>query len=359
MSSQEPVDLLSVGQNRRVYDCFNDRLEVEPYADISGIGAHVGYLGTAYLVIVILSGYYFLAFDPLRSPFTESEIPLHLEEESAGVEAEKRGIKRQWEPNPIDVACVGFCRRVFAKPARPSIHEQPSSQLEDAFHSSVLTLCDVQIATGTGILVSAYASLNGEEGISVYHWMIVIYLAWFANLTHLTGLTLLRPHLYRYSGERNWRMVFIVSLFVLLLVAQVPTIYFGAARYPAYARCFFDVRTVMKRMQLHDPYGHQYELVSAPAIVSMVLLALGFLTRIVKGSSRLSRNLGRLRRWASDIAQLSIHRIAGVSSSSEMFRTRPRLQQLWAVLVVRPLVAVFLTWRLYMDLCSSLLSEVR
>lgn len=221
-----------------------------------------------------------------------------------------------------------------------------------------MTLCDVQIATGTGILISAYASLSGEEGISVYHWLIVVYLAWFAHLTHLTGLTLLREHLNDYPSERNWRLIFIVLLFVLLFAAQIPTVYFGVAAYPSYTRCFFDVSTVVKRMELHDPHSRIYEFISAPAVVSMSLLLLSFLARILKGARCTSRNLARLRRWVSKVAQGAIHRLAGLFSSTPFFQKNVRAQQLWEALVVRPLVAVFLTARLYVDLCTSMLSEV-
>lgn len=224
---------------------------------------------------------------------------------------------------------------------------------------SVLTLCDVQIATGTGILISAYASLGGEEGISVYHWLIVVYLAWFAHLTHLTGLTLLRQHFHARPSECNWRLIFIVLLFVLLLAAQIPTVYFGAAAYPSYARCFFDVSTVVKRMELHDPHSKIYELISAPAVVSISLLVLSFLARLLKGARCTSRSLAKLRRWASNAAQSGINRVAGLFSSAAFFQNHVRLQKLWAALVVRPLVAVFLTARLYVDLCTSMLSEVR
>lgn len=193
----------------------------------------------------------------------------------------------------------------------------------------------------------------------MYHWLIVIYLAWLAHLTHLTGLTFLREHLHNHSSEHGWRLAFVSFLFFLLFAALIPTVYFGAAAYTSYTRCFFDMSTIIKRMEPQNPHSQTYEFISPPAIISMVLLVLSFLTRILKGSGCMSRNLSRLRRRVSTLAQSAIHRTARLFSSTYFFRNHLRAQHLWAALVVRPLVAIFLTWRLYGDLCTSMLSEVR
>lgn len=54
-------------------------------------------------------------------------------------------------------------------------------------------MSDLQILTGISILISGYAQL--ECGLSCYHWQVLVYLAWFSSLTHLSCLTLLRNYL--------------------------------------------------------------------------------------------------------------------------------------------------------------------
>jgi len=69
------------------YNCFNDPPELKAYGDISGSGvspAHetdeaeadkspkkvlAGFLGTAYLVVLIIGVYYLFAYDPGKNPF--------------------------------------------------------------------------------------------------------------------------------------------------------------------------------------------------------------------------------------------------------------------------------------------------
>lgn len=94
----------------------------------------------------------------------------------------------------------------------------------------VLGLCDAQSFTGIGLLVSGYIIL--DSGISAYHWQIIVYLAWLANLTHMSGLTLLRKHLRAHPRQRNWRLLCMATLLALLLVAEIPTAFFnlGSAR---------------------------------------------------------------------------------------------------------------------------------
>ncbi|KAE9582980.1 hypothetical protein CGMCC3_g1249 [Colletotrichum fructicola] len=118
-----------------------------------------------------------------------------------------------------------------------------------------LTLCDVQILTGFGLLFSSFVGLTCY--MSAYHWQIISYLAWFSNLTHAACLTALREYLYHHKMERNFRMMLMIVLMAGLITAIVPTGYFnwgdlddkyiiwdqGTAGVPASnARCFFSQR---------------------------------------------------------------------------------------------------------------------
>lgn len=63
-------------------------------------------------------------------------------------------------------------------------------RLELALRRIVLMFSDQQVVTGIALLASGYAQLS--SGISNYHWQMLVYLAWFSSLTHLSTLTVLR-----------------------------------------------------------------------------------------------------------------------------------------------------------------------
>ena len=76
-------------------------------------------------------------------------------------------------------------------------------------------MSDQQIVTGIAIMVAGFAQW---ETISVYHWEIVLYLAWMSSNTHLTTVTLLRPYLQKRNTLKTWRVTGMGILLVLLLV---------------------------------------------------------------------------------------------------------------------------------------------
>ncbi|KAG7120293.1 hypothetical protein HYQ44_004789 [Verticillium longisporum] len=51
-----------------IYDCFNDRPEIEPNCDIAGLGILVGFLAPAYLALIIITVHYLVAFDQNKNP---------------------------------------------------------------------------------------------------------------------------------------------------------------------------------------------------------------------------------------------------------------------------------------------------
>ncbi|KAF4858709.1 hypothetical protein CGCSCA2_v007178 [Colletotrichum siamense] len=79
-----------------------DNLEgdfLEPYADISGTGVLVGFIGTAYLAFVLVTVSYFLAFDPSENPFNSR---ITVDEDAANA---------YWKPNPIDKRLIAWIRK--------------------------------------------------------------------------------------------------------------------------------------------------------------------------------------------------------------------------------------------------------
>jgi len=70
-------------------------------------------------------------------------------------------------------------------------------------------MCDVQLLTGLGILVSAFSQL--KHGLSAYHFLITGLLARFAHLNHVAGLSVLRSYLHHRSKEKGIRLLFMFA----------------------------------------------------------------------------------------------------------------------------------------------------
>lgn len=181
-------------------------------------------MGTAYITLMILIIFYLVGFEPA----------------TAGT------------PNPIDLGFLTAVRRVLEKIYQKLLRKEwitpdnvraqewqnalnqvrytqitpialPAGTMTDAkcVIKCVLTLSDLQILTGISILISAYVQLGC--GISIYHWQIVVYLAWFSSFTHLTTLTFLRRYLQERPALRTWRLLAMSLMLVLLSLALLPT----------------------------------------------------------------------------------------------------------------------------------------
>lgn len=79
---------------------------------------------------------------------------------------------------------------------------------------------DQQILTGVSILTAGYAK---RCTINVYHWQVVVYLAWMSSGTHLITLSVLREYLREKSILRFSRVAGMLILFLMLAVAIAPT----------------------------------------------------------------------------------------------------------------------------------------
>ena len=78
----------------------------------------------------------------------------------------------------------------------------------------ILNLSDQQLLTGLSILIAGFAT---HCSISVYHFAIVSDLAWFSANVHLSSLIVLQQYLLREKAIRNWRVVLMSCMGILLL----------------------------------------------------------------------------------------------------------------------------------------------
>jgi hypothetical protein len=212
-------------------------------------------------------------------------------------------------------------------------------------------MSDLQILTGTSILISGYVQLHC--GLSAFHWQIIVFLAWFSSITHLSCLTFLRNYLYNRPAERAWRLVAMFLMLVMLLVAMIPTgaynwtdFYYSGDGYPTpapsdYAICYL------------RPDGNDDQLTFATMVISVILLALGFIYRVIRMHESLSVTIvGRAREFCSEKARYVLRRIYTKSGMETSGLTLNRF------LFYRPILALFFTGRALLDLWNSMLMEV-
>ncbi|KAK2043484.1 hypothetical protein LZ31DRAFT_542557 [Colletotrichum somersetense] len=76
--------------------CRVRRWELEPNPDVGGIGVLIGFLGTAWLVVFLVTFRYIMAFNPYEDPLRNPK------------QDETGRRKKEWKPNMIDVKVVSM-----------------------------------------------------------------------------------------------------------------------------------------------------------------------------------------------------------------------------------------------------------
>lgn len=195
---------------------------------------------------------------------------------------------------------------------------------------------------------------------------MIVHLAWFSAVTHLSGLFALRNRIAKDSWPKYARVGVMFSLLVALVVATIPTIYFNwagyetgpsAAWWSSKAICFLDLdygaqrfRESSARVSPTPSLGltHQFQA----AIFSMILLIFGFISRLIKLFGVLSRSSTiYIRAPMSSFGQNLVRKVTS---------HQPRWPfGLWDAAVQQPLLAIFIMLRIVVNLATSMLAEVR
>ncbi|KAL3295299.1 hypothetical protein RB213_005373 [Colletotrichum asianum] len=237
----------------------------------------------------------------------------------------------------------------------PSTRER----LRAAFDEAIILLCDIQIVTGIGILVSGYMLL--KCGLDACHWQIVVYLAWFSTVTHLSGLNILRGLLNTTPWAKYVRASLMLALLVLVVVGLLPTGFFNSANFSSQAICYFNQGygywrhggTDNKSWVSRDPVKTTAEWQAMA--MSVILLIFGFVSRSFKLFRPLSIAFRvQIRSPISRLAQKTLLRL-GEPRSTISLGWRDRLKM---SIVTRPALATFLMVRLSCDLFGSTIFEV-
>ncbi|KAJ5334424.1 uncharacterized protein N7506_008207, partial [Penicillium brevicompactum] len=312
-------------------NCSERPTPLSPDNDITGPGVRslkcatviINYVASAGIAVFVIMLYFLVAFDPARDPFAKDE---------------KSAENPPFRPNAIDLLITRKLRGWV-----PGCMSQClKNRLENSFVKCVVAMGDLQLVTGFSILISGAVQLNC--GLAVCEWKIVVYLAWFSCLTHLSCLMALRSYLYVHTIGRTWRLVAMGVLAILLIVGLLPTanyahLYSQRPRPSDYAKCY---------LKAHRSSGI--------ALCSMVLLvltiAIGFISRVMKLHKMLSVTLrGGLRIRASRDSRTILRVIYRWCTKSGP------VQGLGFSLVYRPVLAVFLVARFVLDTWVSMFVE--
>lgn len=95
------------------------------------------------------------------------------------------------------------------------------SRWREVIEGVTLSLSDQQLVTGIAILIAGYSEMLRND-LDVYHWQMIVYLAWLSSSVHIASLTLLKDVLNEHPQPRNLRVAAMLVLLVLLFVAMWP-----------------------------------------------------------------------------------------------------------------------------------------
>jgi hypothetical protein len=259
-------------------------------------------------------------------------------------------------------------------------------------------MADLQLLTGVCILVTGFMEL--QCGLGAFHWRILVYIAWFSSITHLSGLIAVKDSILRRPWEKYVRLGFSISYLGLLIAATIPVGFFDwadpmirwrnkipNAKPGSPAFCYFDatfVSSIHEKLWKEvcgdgqcifekDPFWwppdsdglpfHWYYRITETATFqsmtfSLILLVLGYVFRfakIIPPPSSLCAILSRLppiRMARRLIEKIQAHSDKG-DDSIHSFR-----ESCHYIFVIRPASAWIVVCKIHVDLLTSMLGEV-
>ena len=147
--------------------------------------------------------------------------------------------------NPVDRKCIDIFYRLFNQ-------SRPTEKWANALRAAVLTFSDQQVITSIALLISGYSQLR--DGLAVYYWQLIVDIAWFSSVTHLTTLTCLRYYFQKRRGLKILRLISMAVTAGMLSCALASTGYLGdndlSYDYPAW--CLFHRKLLRTTDQGHS-----------------------------------------------------------------------------------------------------------
>lgn len=243
--------------------------------------------------------------------------------------------------NRVDSLCIDNVSCAFHRNFRAS-----SEKYSNALRDAVLAFSDLQVVTGIAILISGYTQLRC--GLPAYHWQLVVDLAWFSAITHLTTLTCLRRYFQFRPAPRILRLMGMGVTAVMLTIALGSTGYWNnwesqlKLGYPA--QCFFHPDHPLHQQGYNGTY---ISLAGGLLVISYVIRV----PQLFTGSSDTMRYFVRTRpsRMLKNCLSGARNRaVAAPEKSAKLF---------WA-LISKSIFFIYCLLKATMDIYSSLLWEV-
>ena len=128
--------------------------------------------------------------------------------------------------------------KVFIRISRTCLFLRPlnekdnldENQRREALKKFILTLSDQQLVTGIAILLACFANWCRT---SAYELNMVVALAWFSSATHLATLDVLQGYFQHNRVVRNWRMIGMVAIVLLLIAGLLLTGFYANTNKPS------------------------------------------------------------------------------------------------------------------------------
>jgi hypothetical protein len=185
-------------------------------------------------------------------------------------------------------------RRIFRANSR-----NQDSRWREIVEKIMMSVSDQQLVTGLAILVAGYYEMMNNN-LSVYHWQIVVNLAWLSSAVHIASLTVLRDVLNKNPTLRNLRVAGMLALLALLAVAMWPI------RFAAYLTA--DEKGMPVRCLWKPGLGP--ESLDSPVDPNWVLTITMLLSAYVwKLSQLFASSRGFVRRWLVAKPEAAIERL--------------------------------------------------
>jgi hypothetical protein len=160
----------------------------------------------------------------------------------------------------------------------------------NVIEAAVLNFSDQPLVTGGAILIVAYIQL---ATISVYHFTVVMDLAWFSSNTHLLAVVVLRKHFREHFFRRAWRgwaMSIMCGLLFISSIIQGHWNWYGSYRCP----------TICLIKQLITPSN----IGGVPArwmFTNLAMLSWGYATALIPLFDRSRNAWKKLKDWVCDL----------------------------------------------------------
>ncbi|CAP95695.1 Pc21g07980 [Penicillium rubens Wisconsin 54-1255] len=316
------------------YNCSGPQPPISVDPDITGKGVIANYVATAGIAVLLIIIHFFVVYEPALDPFRKTDYPLN----------------QSFRPNPIDTIILRTVRRI-PKRLMGARKVRVNSQVGKGFTECILAMSDLQIVTGLSILISGYTQL--PQGLSSFHWMVIVDLAWFSSLTHLACLTLLRNHLYNHSMQRIWRLLCMAVLVILLTVALSFT---GGYDWTSSHRSNYIYKgtafNVIRPAMCHPSSSTRSSVTYYAMVFSILLVVFGFVARIIRLHKAISVGV-----WGKSRAKLSIQARRLLSIAFAWSCLGSSHKSLKRTLFYRPLLTTLFVAHLFLDGWSSMFVE--